>query len=368
MVVLRYAFFLIGIVGSILSCQKPRASQPLFYTEQGAVWAYGRVELAASATPADLFVSRNPSVASGENETYELFRAVNASSSQQKETVYYADRSIVSTAQPISELLLFAFDYRYQPRAGAEGVVDVWAYLRKGGQSQSGKKEVWLGSAQFSNGVQVATLSRAPGLLLSSITQGVKEGAFALHFVPLSVPLSVEDLKKQCQGRSLVSGQIRPGTESNSNCTWLSVPEDVCEGSPLSDACRPPLPPASSNTNITTQVEFVNAIDKNVYELSSQGQMAVVTFGSDASVKEEELQQKCYEDFFVVARTLGERSNSSCKLGLASSAFDEKNKGKLRCRVSVRFDQPISYSERICNVVAFFKSSKQSTAVQFLAK
>jgi hypothetical protein len=353
------------------------------YIENGQLWAYGRVALTWLEGPGAIMLERvttdqsvdTPATDSaGRSQRFQLYGALLASTT---ETSGRRDLAYVDYHSSEEKLLAYAWSVEVSPRAGSADRHDIYATLRKAGRSRPGYKKVFLGSAVLSKAGQVPALAARvdlePGVKLSLIGEGVYQGQWALHF-PEARMVTPPNFSGFCgQKVSQMPGQMpsqNPGQKTT--CRPLPPQIDLCKGTPTQAGCRPQSPvqskiPSQAPGEVTGLTPVGPETDR-VYEVQESAPAGgkIVFESTVLSADENTNAELCSQRFFAVARTEGDQINTSCVLKAAPSTV---RNGHLTCAVTVEFDNPQTYLEKICNVSGLFSGSSELVqTVQILRK
>lgn len=370
------------------------------YVENGQVWAYGSVQLAALDTPGEVMVKREATgqnVDSGAAPAYRLFGAPTAVT---PEAAAERDLAYVDLHVGKDRLLAYHYQLEFVPRPAIAGktnsIIDTFGILRKGGRSYHNRQRVYLGWADFAHDANYATLQRADGLKLSLIGNGVFAGQWALHYPTMPYVVSIA-WQGQCP-RTVIQA---PGQNPSQNpgqyetCKPLPPEVDLCGGNPSQADCRPPSPtqykpgsitvtqgqpapaqPASGSSPGVPPAEQQRAVttlepsgqDANVYELPADAKEGKIVFthSQKPTAGSVEDGHYCERYFRVLARTIDGQENAACVVRRSSS---EAVGGKLSCALTIGFDRASTYLEKTCNITAIFAGNEaEQTRIQVLKR
>lgn len=355
------------------------------YIENGVLWAYGRVALTwlegpgtimleQATTDQSLDTSGAGNGAQNPRIQYQLYGALLASTT---ETSGRRDLAYVDYHFSEDKLLAYAWSVEVTPRTGSADRHDIYATLRKAGRSRPGYKKVYLGTAVLPKAgqstMQAARVDLEPGVKLSLIGDGVYQGQWALHF-PEARMTTPPNFSGFCgQKVSQMPGQMpsqNPGQKTS--CRPLPPQIDLCKGTPTQAGCRPQSPvqskvPSQAPSEVTGLTPIGTETDR-VYEVQDAAPAAgKIVFESTVLLADENSNAElCSQKFFAVARTEGDQINTSCILKAAPT---EVRNGHLTCAVTVGFDNPQTYLEKICNVSGLFAGGTELVqTVQILRK
>ena len=335
------------------------------YMDRDVAWALGEVQLTPVGGPAVVIVTRQAaSVGSKTPSLYSIVGAAKASdTAPDQHALQYVDFHPTE-----SQLLAYVFELDYIARAQSPNVVDVWAVLRKGGLSYYHQQRVWLGSADFAAGVNHAGMTPAPGLKISQIASGIGAGQWAMHY-PDATGLAPPPWQGMCPKVVTQSpGQTAEQAPGQSfSCRPTPAAHDLCGGTPLQPTCQPERPtqksfaalvatPAAAEPDkITTGLKPVDGATA-VYAIADALVAAKVVFSSATltAASDEANASACANQFYAVARSVDRQLNASCILKPAPAAVQN---GKLSCGVSVTFDHPQTFLEKVCNISAVFHAA-----------
>lgn len=340
------------------------------YIENGVLWAYGTIQLASLDVPGVIMLKRESADQTLDTK-YALYGASKAAASAAVSGEH--DLAYGDLHPSRDRMLAYSYTLDAQPRLGVADVVDVWAILKHGGRSYQNLQRVYLGTAQFTPNQLLAEMALAEGLKLSLIDDGAFSGAWALHY-----PDAPQYVQTPWQGLCARNVAQLPGQNPNQTvgqahgCKPLPAQQDLCEGDPTKDGCRPPAPvqaPTQQATaqDVATGLEVISATD-GVYALPKETAEAKLTFVSQtiAAASDAANAQLCAQTFLAVGRTLGREVNGACVLKPAPAA---PVGGKLTCAVTVAFNDPQTYMERVCDVTGAFRgAADDQTTVQVLKR
>ena len=271
------------------------------YEENGVVWGWGDIRLAAAPVTTGIFLDRLPSGA----PNGQTFKLVGADSSSASTTdLFYADwHPLLDSLQPV----VFASQFYLQDRSGARGTMDVYVKLKKPGRTWPDAFTLAVGTADVRN----ASAGRYPvrlsdGLKVSLISAGQQHGAVAFHYADL------------------------PYESGNSDIGTSPPPENRLEADGFS----------------TTQRG-----GQTLWSLAPGGQGKLTFISKSLQAKPEDHPRLCHDKFFAVGRTAGNQVNKSCKLTLAPA---DGNSGWLTCALFVQIDNPATNAEKTCRVIGSF--------------
>jgi hypothetical protein len=367
------------------------------FSENGVLWAYGRVELESLASSSLLLLKRtapdqnidNSTNSSGTNDAaddtpssvYELLGAQEALSLNdaldrpEHFDLAYVDYNPQLTVLTDLLALSYELDVEIQEVKDVKNedtadLVTVYAILKKPSRSFSdgqGQK-ILLGQGYFQYGSGLTVLKPATDLRVSKIASGVYSGQWAMHYAP-----SEQDPIDACQ----VPLSELPGFNSSQrlNEETVCIPKpatfDLCHSNPALAGCRPktisnPNPlkypvitgeeleqlPAL-NTAVDTENNFVSSL------VLRTTKTAKLTFTS-ATLKanEQDNAMLCQNLFNAVARTIDGQINSSCILTPAPAKIRE---GQLTCGLSIKFVEARTYMDKVCNITAIFGGANGET-------
>ncbi len=372
----RTALMFLGFFSLINGCKETRTGgSPDSYVENGVLWAYGSVQLADLDAPGGVMLKRT--APDQPLDTYQMFGSVHATDIGGGER----DLAYVDLHPTSDKVLAYAYQLSFVKHGYTNDVIDVYAILRKAGRSDECRQKVYLGTANFANGSNFATVSLAEGLKLSLIANGVFSGQWALHF-PEIKKVVVKPWAGMCpKVVTQMPGQT-PGQNPGQfdSCRPMPAQNDLCNGDPTKEGCRPAppvqAPPANAGGSAAAPVEPAKAVtglevisaDEQVYFMNADVPEAKIVFTSETlkAASEEENTALCTSKFYAVARTVGRQVNSSCVLKPAPAEFAD---GKLTCALTVSFDRAETYLERICDVTALFRGEPDEVQhVQVLKK
>src|SRR5690606_37861361 len=144
------------------------------------------------------------------------------------------------------------------------------------------------------------------------------------------------------------------------------------EGDPTKKGCRPQLPsqtkpgPGQTLPPPKTQGLTVVSGETRVFTMEPGNTQAKIVFQSVAiEADEAKNRELCGSSFFAVARTVGGQINDACRLKAAPS---EPVEGRMACAVTVSFENPQTYMDRVCNVTASFERDGETRVIQVLKK
>jgi hypothetical protein len=368
-------------VATMQGCQRTESEgSPDAYVENGVVWAWGSVQLTAAEAPVVAMLSRKagaqPLDGRASTTTYSLTGAMQARPDDGGTT---RDFAYVDYHQSNDRLLAFAYELDATERAGQLGIVDVFAVLRKGGRSYWNRQRVYLGTATFQKDAKQARLALGDGLRVSQIADGVFAGQWALHY-PQVRYIVVKPWAGMCpKGVTQMPGQTPGQTPGQwEHCRPLPAQQDLCGGDPTQADCRPrpptqkPIPSGDEADQIRRRVvqsglEVISE-DDQVYVLSAEQKSAKLVFVSRtlAAADDKTNAQLCSRKFTAIGRTVDRQLNTSCVIKPAPTTPRD---GRLACSVTVAFDQPQTYLERVCDVTASFRGAQDDEiSVQVLRK
>ena len=351
---------------------------PESYVEDGVVWAYGSVELTHLTTNGSVMLKKvtTDQDVDGAGQypegQYEFVGAIEAiTGGTGKRSLAYVDYHPEE-----SNLLAYAHDLQFKRRANRSETIDIFANLKKSGQSYFKRQSVYLGAATFRPGASEAPVQLASGLRLSAIANGVYTGQWALHYPAVELVNIVS-----YQGLCSPGVTQRPGQAPGQNplqkivCRPIPAAQDLCGGNPTQNSCRPRAPVAQVQTasipapsqRVTDGLFQVGGNYERVFELDPGVTAPKLTFVSEVAVaSEEENRQLCVDQFMAVGRTTGDEVNNSCILRPAPATSSD---GRLACSVSIEFVEAETYMSRVCNVTGFFKvGNRASETVQVLKR
>lgn len=271
------------------------------YEENGVVWGWGDVRLAAAPVTTGIFLDRLPSGA----PNGQTFKLVGADSSSASTTdLFYADwHPLLDSLQPV----VFASQFYLQERSGARGTMDVYVKLKKPGRSWPDSFTLAVGTADVRNeGTGRYPVRLTDGLKVSLIAAGQQRGAVAFHYADL------------------------PYESGNSDTGSSPPPENRLQADGFA----------------TTQRG-----GQTLWSLAAGGQGKLTFISKALQAKPEDHPRLCHDKFFAVARTAGNQVNKSCKLTLAPA---DGNSGWLTCAVFVQIDNPATNTEKTCRVIGSF--------------
>lgn len=338
---------------------------PDAYVENGVLWAFGSVQLTMLEAPGSIMLKRLTAVESVDTPQFELYGAYRAGGPTGARDVAYVDQ------HPGNEkFLAYSYQLDYTPRSGDKRHIDVWAVLKRPGRSYYGRQRVYLGAALFQADAVFAAINFAEGLKLSAIADGVYSGQWALHYpdAPMIVtkPWSVTCDKHVSQ---------MPGQNASQNpaqfdqCRPLPAQQDLCNGDPTK--CRPkppvqkPATPDAGNVDPAPGATLENGLEvvdeaSRVYAMPAELASVKIAFTSTtlAAASDEENMALCARKFMAVARTVDRQVNTACNLVPAPSAAKD---GKLSCALTLSFDAPQTYLDKVCDVTVVFRGAAQES-------
>jgi hypothetical protein len=372
---------LAALIAGLSGCHKgdTAPSTAESYVVNGAVWAYGTVQLAPLDVPGVVMVARKtavqPLVSGQPAPAYQLYGAVQAATGATD--AGRRDIAYVDLHPTRSRMLAYSYQLEYSYRFGRIDEIDVWAMLKQPGRSYFNRQRVYLGMAVFQKGADIAALAPADGIKLSMIADGVFSGQWALHY-----PERPQLVTRPWQGMCPKTVQQMPGQNPSQNpgqyesCNALPAQQDLCNGDPTQASCRPPAPvqqrgylPVGGGSDETIVKAYDTADlesleeDSDVYALAADVKEGKITFVADtlAAETDEDNAALCAKRFYAIARTVDRQVNASCVLKPAPAAPRD---GKLACALTVAFERAETYLERVCDVTAVFKTDKGATAEQ----
>jgi hypothetical protein len=351
------------------------------YVGNGIIWAYGSVELSDLDAPGEVMLKRTTPDQSVNSPSYDIFGAVVATgnyggASEGVRDLAYVDYHPTDNTRALA----YAYELDYEPRCAGSNLVDIYAVLKKAGPSYYGRQKVLLGTANFQDGGTLVGVALAGGVKLSLISDGVFQGQWALHYPDIQlVDLPWETMCPQ--GIAQLPGQNASQNPGQFNaCRPQPAAADLCNGDPTQAACRPSAPvpqpvptaPVSGAAPATPtaaepakSVTGLSAVDPTglVYTMDAAAQQAQVTFTSAVlkSTSDDDNAQKCARSFYAIARSDDREINSVCDLKPAPATSPD---GRLTCALTLSFDQPETYLERICNVTAVFRGTTPPDEIQ----
>jgi len=165
----------------------------------------------------------------------------------------------------------------------------------------------------------------------------------------------------QLPGLAVAASVGRSGT-----CQPIPAQSDLCGGSPISGLCQPPRPPQRAFAGLvagTASAEPAKAVTGLKAQAGATGVYTVVDALIDAKVaftsaalvaaSDEANATACANQFYAVARSVDRQINPFCILKPAPAAAQN---GKLTCAITVAFDRPQTFLEKVCNISAVFRS------------
>ena len=347
--------------------QKEKTGIQESFVENGEAWAYGSVELGYMDVPAQIYLRQHTRTDQNVDRrtVYELYGAIEARRSNGAKV----DLAYVDLHPAKHQLLAYAYSLTYVQRHGRSNIVDVYGVLRKPGRSLPYQKKIYLGTASYQRGNQLAAVKLSRKVSLSKIARGVYQGRWALHYH--TVVRSGSKFEGQCPtGVAQMPGQNpsqNPG--QGSSCRLLPPKIDLCEGNPSQKDCRPQVPTQQGDTLSIGQVAGLEVDpDRERSYLTSESVGKVVFVSKKQDLADEDSATKsCADSFFAVARTLGGQINNAC---IVKPAPAETVDGKLACGVTVEFKGARTYLERVCHVHAQFQTSSgpEFQVIQVLKK
>ena len=363
------------------SCRPaPNDGETDTYIENGQMWAYGQVALTWLEGPGTLMLERkSPDQSLDTNDgtidregssKFQIFGALFASTTEMsgRRDVAYVDYHATE-----NKLLAYAWSLDVSQRPGSPNRYDAYVVLRKSGQSKPGFKKILIGSSTFQSASQNGRIDLEPGIKLSLISEGVYQGQWAVH-IPDARMTTPPNFSGFCSQKvSQMPGQMpSQNPMQKSTCRPLPPQVDLCKGTPTQAGCKPRTPvqhetPSQAPREVSGLAPVGEPADR-VYEVieSSPSSGKIVFVSSSVPANAENNAEFCSQRFFAVARTEGEMINTSCVLKAAPAEVTE---GRLTCAVTVEFDNPQTYLEKICNVTGLFSGSPEvGQTVQILRK
>jgi len=154
----------------------------------------------------------------------------------------------------------------------------------------------------------------------------------------------------------------------SASCRPIPAQSDLCGGSPVTSLCQPPRPPqrafaalaagavSAEPAKVVTGLKAVAGATE-VYTLVNALTDAKVAFTSAALVaaSDEANAIACSNQFYAVARSVDRQINASCILKPAPATAQN---GKLTCAITVAFDRPQTFLEKVCNISAVFRGER----------
>lgn len=323
------------------------------YIDSGVVWAYGSIELASLDAPGIVMLSRTTTVESV-NSSYGFYGAYKAAAA----TDATGQRSLVyGDLHPDRDRML---SYTYQldviARSDLSGAVDVFALLKRGGRSYWNRQRVYLGMAQFADGQTLAQMQLADGLKMSLIAEGTFAGQWALHYAD-APQYVIAPWQGLCAGNvAQLPGQNPNQTVGQSmGCRALPAQQDLCNGNPTQDSCRPDAPVQQIPVQAVVGLDVLSESD-GVYAMPQSGGEAKLTFVSQqrSVASDVENAQLCAQVFLALGRTIGREVNAACVLKPAPATMLN---GRLTCAVTIEFGDAQTYMEKVCDVTGVFRGT-----------
>ena len=344
---LSYAAMALGLVVSLGACRKgPRAAPVADFVDQGVTWAYGVVKLGPLDVPGAVLIRRQAAV-QGVNSpaTYSLLGATQAVTLE-GQGLAPRDLAYVDQHPTTSDLLVYAYTLDFQPRAANAEQVDVFAVLRRAGRSSPRLRRL-IGSATLSGGADYATVALADGHRLARIADGAYAGQWAMWVDSPAQPLSAWTGDACTTPVRLLAGQLltlaagQTGLPSRP-CRPLPPVQDLCGGDPTQTSC------------LVLGGAAVASPSPQPFILTGQDAAAKVTFVAKvATVADEAANAKaCAARFYAVGQSIDRQLNGACVVRAAPVA---PTAGRLTCAVTVSFDKPLSYLEKVCQVTGVFR-------------
>ncbi len=341
----------LGLSGA---CSAPKQqAKPEAYVENGVVWAFGTIQLTGLDAPGVVMLKRDTAVQTVDTKygLYGAYKAVaNAAVTGVRDLVY-------GDLHPGRErMLAYSYQLDAAPRGDMTDAVDVFALLKHAGRSYFQRERVYLGTAQFGKNELLAQLTLADGLKMSLIADGTFSGQWALHY-----PDAPQYVSTPWQGMCSRNVAQLPGQNPNQTvgqtigCKPLPAQQDLCEGDPTKDGCRPAAPVQQAPVQAVPGLEVLSEKD-GVYAMPKDALEAKLTFVSQAITagSAAENAQICAQKFLAVGRTIGREVNAACVLKPAPASPQD---GKLTCAVTVSFNNAQTYMEKVCDVTGAFRGT-----------